>query len=1180
MVRWLLLSAVSLWLTLSIAIPCRAQSEEIFQIGKKDNSFREFASNRTPGATVIYRVGQSATAKDWYAYQPGTFDYQIGRSNPEQDWTTMHPGAQGNLAKDPLPVPFQVEFELARSPRGTFILELDAIFRYIRPAAPWYVVDINGHIGRYQLSPRPAPELWWTFDPAFDQFVGYESLQMTLPAAYFRQGRNTLQVRCQGGFGIYYDALSLRNEPAASTFPVVSGAVIPTVFYKTRDSGLVELAQVRITSSQPLGRRIVSLEIGSTRIEKTIDQNEFGDVEVMVEAPAAEQTLPALLYLSGEKQPVFRGSFEPQRRWKVYALPMEQADFGYDEVPARTLDWENMYIDKALEIMKDFPSYSFTFDASANLESYLDTRDEAHRKQLLAYLRNGKWGINAFYENFYTGLATPEELIHMLEYSALAGRKHGFNVDSASQTDEPSVTGAFPQILAEAGVKYYAEGSDPTRGPFNAIGLLNLHSPFYWEGPNGAKVLMWSAIHYIAVKDMTWEGWNLEAVQNGTYTPSVFGLEHSLPLFLSLYNRKDYPFDAVLLYGLHDDEDPLRHYGDADVIAIWNREYAYPKVIPAPQRDYFRYVSDHFGSQIQTYRGDGGAYWEDEAGADARIGAMNRTSQMSISAAEKLESVATWLQPLLHFNYAPFLDAWKNIMRADCYVWSDVASFSRPYSYRTRMGEATHRAWAETAQQQTFDLRLTAMNHIAEMIGTEDPGAVVFNAESWKRSGLFDFELDPDEVLNDPATGQQIPCGSLRFLNGYHEVRCWAADVPAIGYKYYAIKKGKVVAPDPVTLESPSTVVGSKFYDLQLDSKTGAVAHLIDKSTGEDLVRVNSVYGLNEYLYVTGGDEAGKANRLITAAPDLPLAELTIHRPGLVGKPVLRRYPWGTMVTVHAQGVNTPQITSTITLNDQQKLVFFDNQVEKTLTLKKEAVYFAFPFAVENPQVEYEGATAWVNPVTGMLPGAGREWFTTLGGVRVVGRNQDVSWVTVDAPLITLEDINRGVWPTSLEVRNGAVFSYAMNNYWFETAPAQQGGHFTFRYALTSGRNVPAADSAQLCLEQRSPLTVFRHVHKQWKQTLPMEGTGFLSSSPTGVAVLTVRPAVSEGAWLIRVHNTTGQEVTARLRFPHAQLADAWLGTVLGDRTGSLKWSVHEVSLPMARFDVKTVVVKMMLGQN
>jgi len=140
---------------------------------------------------------------------------------------------------------------------------------------------------------------------------------------------------------------------------------------------------------------------------------------------------------------------------------------------------------------------------------------------------------------------------------------------------------------------------------------------------------------------------------------------------------------------------------------------------------------------------------------------------------------------------------------------------------------------------------------------------------------------------------------------------------------------------------------------------------------------------------VSGGDpksyfqglehEGNNDNRLLSSDVTLPVPELTVNRPTMVGAPTVRRFPWGTVVTVHARALNTPQIVSTITLNDARKLVSFDNQVEKTATLHKEGVYFAFPFAMESPQVEYQGAMAWVNPAKDMLPGANRQWFTTQG---------------------------------------------------------------------------------------------------------------------------------------------------------------------------------------------------------
>ncbi len=1158
-----------IFLCLLSSVTAVAQTKtEIFAIGRKDNTFTEFLRNHKEGAGVVYNVGHNSSG-DWPAYQAGSFDSAVARSTMQRDWTETKPGPEA--------APFQIDFTLAASPRGTFILHLDAIVRHRRPAPPRFSLLINGkYAASYRLNLHPAPELWWPNGGEADgntQYFGYESLDMALPSNFFVKGANTLAIQCRDGFGIYYDDLSLLNDAATVPPSIAAAFVEPTVLYKNRPSGLVELARVALRTTKPLGTAKLRLEVGSAKLESSVHQTEVGDVETLIEIPATGATQIAL-YVSDAKEPVYRGTFTPRRKWQVYALPMEQADFGYNDLPARTLEWENRFIDKTLEIQKKYPFYAFTLDAAANLESYLATRREENGKQLLGHLQSGKWGINALYANFFTGLSTPEELSRTLDYSLQAGRKYGLQIDSASQTDEPSITWAMPQILADAGIKYFTNGSDPIRGATNPIGLLNFHSPFYWESPTGSKVLMWSGVSYTAVDDMTWGGWSAEAARAGSYSTSIFGLTRSLPLFLSQYEREDFPFDAVLLFGLHNDEIPMRHWGDADVIDRWNQEYAYPKVIPATQRSFFEHITQNFGDKIKTFRGDGGAYWEDEAGADARIAAMIRTSQTQLAAAEKFESVADWLLPHLRFDSQPFDAAWKNILLADSYVWSDANSYRRPESYRTRGGEAAHRAWAEAALQQTSDLRLVAMDTVAEVVGTDKQGTVVFNSESWPRSDLFDFELEPDEVLIDPATGQPIPCGVTEPHPDYQDVRCWASDVPATGYKFYAIAKGKV--PDA---EQASSTVESKYYKLQLDPKTGAIAHLIDKATGADLVRSEAEYGLNEYLYVSGGDPGSffpgniKDNRILNADVTLPLPKLEIHRANLQGVPQVSRFPWGVVVTIRSQALNTPAIVSTITLLDTGKQVSFHNEVEKTSTLKKEGVYFAFPFALDEPHVKYQGATAWVDPEKDMLPGANKQWFTTQGGVFGKGTANNVAWVSVDAPLITLEDINRGLWPESIQIRNGAVFSYVMNNYWYTDTPAQQGGHFVFRYALTSGPEVSEVQTMALTAEQRSPLTAIRHYNMGWKPTLADKGAGFLNASPAGVNILTIRPLAGTDTYLVRVQNMSSSEVKASVEFPAAALKQAFLGSVLGERTGPVEWTPHHVSLAMGRYEIKSLVI-------
>jgi hypothetical protein len=251
-----------------------------------------------------------------------------------------------------------------------------------------------------------------------------------------------------------------------------------------------------------MGKVTLKTAAGPAVINSEILQSESADIETTIEVPATDNKPVAVkLYIGGSKEPVYGGIFTPRRRWLVYALPMEQADFGYNDLPAHTLEWENRFFDKALEIQQKYDSYSYTLDAAANLESYLSTRKD--EKSYWVSPKRQVGNERSLHKFFYRS-STPEELYRMLDFSLAAGHKYRFAVDSASQTDMPSVTWALPQILADAGIRYFTSGSDPIRGAFNPIGHLNFLSPFYWETPTGSKVLVWSGISYVAVSDMTW----------------------------------------------------------------------------------------------------------------------------------------------------------------------------------------------------------------------------------------------------------------------------------------------------------------------------------------------------------------------------------------------------------------------------------------------------------------------------------------------------------------------------------------------------------------------------------------------------------------------------------------------------------------------------------------------------
>jgi alpha-mannosidase len=180
--------------------------------------------------------------------------------------------------------------------------------------------------------------------------------------------------------------------------------------------------------------------------------------------------------------------------------------------------------------------------------------------------------------------------------------------------------------------------------------------------------------------------------------------------------------------------------------------------------------------------------------------------------------------------------------------------------------------------------------------------------------------------------------------------------------------------------------------------------------------------------------------------------------------------PTGQVAHLESQNTNTPSIKTEIRLFDHEKKIEFVEDLDKTEVITKEAAYFAFPFDLKQPQFKYEIQNGVVDPSKDMYPGAGHEWFSAQHWVSVEQNGVAATVMPLDAPLITLGDINRGEWPEKFENRTGSVFSYVMNNYWDTNYRAGQGGHFTFHYEVTSAPSTNAADLSRMGWEAITPL--------------------------------------------------------------------------------------------------------------
>ncbi|MCX8089373.1 MAG: glycosyl hydrolase-related protein [Verrucomicrobiae bacterium] len=328
-----------------------------------------------------------------------------------------------------------------------------------------------------------------------------------------------------------------------------------------------------------------------------------------------------------------------------------------------------------------------------------------------------------------------------------------------------------------------------------------------------------------------------------------------------------------------------------------------------------------------------------------------------------------------------------------------------------------------------------------------------------------------------------------------------------------------------------------------VDRHTGALKSLFDKIENRELLDPRAPWGLNEYLYVSGGE----GSQILNCNFGTPPAQLVVDTPtdGEIVENV--RTPPGHRIAVVARCKNTPRLRVEYRLYDALRRVDIVNTVEKEPTRAKEAVYFAFSFAAASPLVEYQIQNGWVRPNADQMPGACREWFTPQNLVHVRDGDFSVAWATPDAPLVTLTDINRGRWLAHLPLTNGHVFAYVMNNYWFTNYRAEQGGRFVFRFSLTTGRNLSREALAHFDQDLRTPVLAYPHLStfsaaiSQAGRPMPPSGASFLHLDAPNLEWVTLKAAEDGDGFILRLREVAGRAGEATLRLPFFRVREAWL---------------------------------------
>ena len=1136
---------------LLLAASLHASSHTLWQVGTFDESSAEFTkaiAYGNPAQDLVFTVGKSDPARDWCAFQPGT----------------------GNDRTGFRPHPFTINFDLPAAPAGLYSLKLgllaDSAF------LPYLQVEINGHRGQFYLRPK------LNYAPGNSVPINsYSTVVARFPARYLNQGANKLVLTAIDGRdphtgpssgygrgpGFYYDALELDNDPAVE-YPPASLAVeaAPTIFYKSRAGALVEVVDIFVTAGDRLSSAEVALQIGARKSLKTVQpDNEFGEHRLEFEVPEFHSAVTGEVAIAASGHSSrFPVTLLPAKKWNIFVVPHQHLDIGYTDYQAKVAEVQSRAIDEAIELIRQHPEFRYSPDGYWPVQQFLQGRSPEQRQAFLDLVKQKKIFVAAQYACNATGFASLENSIRSFYPSYQFHLKSGSDFDYANITDVPSYSWSYASVLAAAGLRYFvAAGNNDGRSSNPLMTRLNEQSPFWWQGPDGCRVLMWYTLQYAHV------AWLFDL------PPSITAGRDSLPRFLQAYDRPDYKSDAVIVYGSQAENTDLIPQ-QAALAAEWNEAYAFPKLRYSGFAEAMRHIEAQMGDSIPVLKGDDGPYWEDGLISNAYITGLARSNEQRVLAAEKFSTISSIVNPRTRADSEAMKSLWDNLRTFDEHTWTANRSWNDPEHTETIRQSAFKDSEATNGKLLLDGVLDRAMASIADF--TEHPSGtlMVFNPLNWTRTSLVQADIDKAFEPVDPSTGKAAPYREVSAGLRYRRLSFLAENVPPLGYKCYTldrIKPGKKAAGvnRDATMESP-------YYRVALDPATGSVRSIMDKELNRELVDSSSLYRFNQYVYVTGGDQPSLLSHF---RPGLPLAKLETHGSAEGRLISVVKMPFGTVAKMESSALNTPRIETEVVVFDSHKRIEFINRVKKNMVFTKEAVYFAFPFAMDHPEFRYEIQNGYVNPARDILKSGNMEWFSVQHWVAVDQNEFTAAVVPVDGFLVTLGDIVRGTWPKEFGARKGTVFSYLMNNYWETNWPAGQGGDFTFRYAVTSGPKLSAGALSRFGWEEMSPIEV-NEIMRQDKpassvspaKARPSEAS-FLRIDDPNVVLVTWKRAEDDQGTILRLLEINGASSTVKIETPILNLRSAWICNAVEKNERPITISGHSLQVPVKPFGIVTL---------
>lgn len=779
-------------------------------------------------------------------------------------------------------------------------------------------------------------------------------------------------------------------------------------------------------------------------------------------------------------------------------------------------------IDKALSAMDATQSMSasqqFKWTAPGWVMSKVmepwQGQTQERRQRLDKAFKTGRFITHALPFTIESDISEPEVIVRGLSLASNLTRSYNKPLPiSAKLTDMPSQSGQLATVLANSGVKFLHIGCNWPSGYVETPGI------FWWEGPDGSRLLTFYSSIYGTATGLNWPqqwGRNERFVGRGLMPPV------------------DWPYKvwpAILV--TMDNTGPPKAGDIKALIEEVQREMPGVKIKMGSMDDFAEaFLADH--PDLPVVKKEMPDTWVHGMMSDPGGSTLSRATAPLLAADEVLNTqLKNWGLPVSPVSDS-IAKAYEMMALYSEHTWGGSASVTKYGDQFKTLPASAHADLEASWDDKTDYVRQasTIANNIknenlqllAQAVKGGSNRVVVYNPLPWKRNGLVD--VDGQSVL--------------------------VKNIPAGGYTTVAIRK------EPVETISTKSFIENQFFKIILDPQKGAISSLIDKRTGRDwatndLDMQTGQYFNERFTYEQAAKYTSdyQQKRAWRGGEEGDWLHPGINKPGMISEkevPYRKASPIGGKLTIQKNRLkqiatmdmpadlanHLPATRLTVTLiHDQPYLDVEIMLLDKVKDNWPEADWLALPFNVKNPTFKVYRPLGIMNPATDIQKGANKDMYTVGHGVTMSDAAGDgIAIAPLDHPLISLD--TPGNWKFSLDFvpKKPVVYINLYNNQWNTNYRYWYPGTWSSRVRIwTFDKNTPQEQiMAVPALEARNPLQAV--VAEQSRGILPATQKG-IELSGKGV-VITAYGQDSDGnrGTLLRLWEMAGQERSVSVSLP------------------------------------------------